>query len=374
MALTGRMHDFGISEILQLIGLQKKTGALLVSDKTRKVEILFDQGNIVSAKHEPMKDDFDLGLMLAKAGLISRAQVAAFKKEQSETLKPLEQILLNAKALGLDDLKAMITLTRLETIYSLFLWKDGDYSFDQGAINYPKQWTDPISSEHVLMDGYRIKDEWPLIESVIPDTGAVLDPVAGEFGVEDRLLGDQRKVFDLVDGKRTAEDVVFLSRMGKFEALKVVKELVEAGRVRVVGSVAKQKRVDSRSIAVQAIGSLILAVGLLAMVAGGFRNYQRMLRPGLSSAGERAQENLWTWYQVDKVRTSLSMHAAMKGAYPEGLKLLVQDGELSGKSLVTGQGPLDYEVSEGGRSCRLAAPGLSAAKKAAPGPGGDAGG
>ncbi len=373
MALTGSMRDFGISEILQLIGLQKKSGALLVSDKTRKVEILFDQGNIVAARHEPMKDEFDVGLALVKAGLVQRPRMAAFKKEQADTLKPLEQVLLNANAVGLDDLKAMLTLTRLETIYSLFLWKDGNYSFEQGAINYPKQWTDPISSEHVLMDGYRIKDEWPQIESVVPNMGAVLEQAAGEFGMESRLEGEQRKVYDLIDGKRTAQDVVFLSRMGKFEALKAVKDLVEAGRVRVVGSVVKKaKKVDSRSIMLQAVGSLVVAAGLIAVAAGGVKNYERMFEPGLSAPGERARANLWAWYQVDQVSAALSRYAAEKGGYPESLKLLTRDGELGPGSLVTALGPLEYQVGDGGRSCSVTLAGEKAPQS--PDEGGDAGG
>jgi hypothetical protein len=184
MALTGRMRDFGISEILQLIGHQKKSGTLLVTDKSRKVEILFDQGNIVSARHEPVKDDFDLGATLVRAGLVPREQMAAAKKEQGETLKPLQQILLNSNAVLLDDLRAMSTLSHLETIYSLFLWKDGDYSFEQGPITYPQQWTEPISSEQVLMDGYRMLDEWPGILEKVGSTesvyGALADPVHSE--------------------------------------------------------------------------------------------------------------------------------------------------------------------------------------------------
>jgi hypothetical protein len=362
MALTGSMRDFGISEILQLIGHQKKSGMLLVTDKNHKVEILFDQGNIVAAKHQPPRDDFDLGTALVRAGLVPRPQMQAAKKEQTETLKPLEQILINAGAVEHNDLTAMAKLMHLEIIYSLFLWKDGDYSFDQGPVSYPQQWTDPISSEHVLMDGYRIKDEWPLIEKAIPNTSAVPEKVAGEFGAGDRLNEEQRKVFDLIDGKRTAQDIVFLSRMGKFDTFKLLKELIENGRVRIAGTVAGPARRDSNAVMFRAAVGAVLALGVIALLTGLWRNLDRMLFPDLSSPGLRAREALWAWYKVDRLSNALTMFAAMKGGYPESLNRLVQDGEVSGSALETGFGKVEYSVAEGGRSCTVTVPGFQSAK------------
>lgn len=352
MALTGSMRDFGISEILQMIGHQKKSGELVIKDESRTVSILIDQGSIVGAKHDPYDECFDLGSLLVRSGLISHSQLEAAQKEQEASLKPMEQILVSTKALDFNELKSMSTLSHTETIYSLFLWKDGDYSFEAKPVTYPQQWTEPISSEQVLMDGYRIKDEWPLIEQVIPDQRIKLSKATGEEP-QGSLQDDQRKIYNLVDGNRTAEDLVFISRMGRFEALKIIKVLIENGRLVAGESEEAMSARDLKAISLQAAAVLVLALGLFAVTFGAWQNIERVFFPDDSEPGTRARQMLWAWHQKDRVSTALSMYAAVNGGYPESLEQLVQADELGSSDLRTGWGRLEYHVGDGGRSCRL---------------------
>lgn len=339
MALTGSMRDFGLSEILQLIGHQKKSGTLLVQDKNRKVEILFDQGGIVSARHEPSEDRFDLGAMLTRSGLISRAQLTAARKEERESLKPLEQVLLSSRAVQLEELKETRSLAQLETIYSLFLWKAGDYSFEPGPVTYPQQYTTPISSEQVLMDGYRLKDEWPLIEKTIPDTLSKLSRVEG---ADKAKRGDQEKILQLIDGERTIEDILFLARAGRFETLKTLRELIEAGLVEISGAAAAATTRDLGAIVFRAAVALIALLGITGGVLGVGRNIDRMKNQDLSHPGARAAVSLWALYHGDQAQRALSVHAAVKGGYPARLDELVTEGELPPEALA-GPGELQYQ-------------------------------
>ena len=50
MALAGTLKDFGIADILQLIGQQQKTGVLHLESKDQEVQIAFEDGNIVRAE------------------------------------------------------------------------------------------------------------------------------------------------------------------------------------------------------------------------------------------------------------------------------------------------------------------------------------
>ena len=50
MALEGRIKDFGLADIFQLIQLQKKTGVLTVKNDQQKAAILFEGGMIVGAE------------------------------------------------------------------------------------------------------------------------------------------------------------------------------------------------------------------------------------------------------------------------------------------------------------------------------------
>ena len=50
MALAGTLKDFGIADILQLIGQQQKTGVLHLRSKDQEVKVGFKDGAIVSAE------------------------------------------------------------------------------------------------------------------------------------------------------------------------------------------------------------------------------------------------------------------------------------------------------------------------------------
>lgn len=359
MALTGRMRDFGISEILQLIGHQKKSGVLEVRDKTRKVEIMFDQGGIVNATIEPGEDRYDLGAMLVRSGLISPSQMEMARKEQQQSLEPLEQILVKSKALESKELQSMVRLCHLEIINSLFLWKDGNYSFEAGSVSYPQQWVRPISSEGVLMDGYRIKDEWPLIEKVIPQTRVILEST-GEDGPG--ITREAQKVLRLIDGSRTAEDLVFLSRMGTFETLKLIKELIDKGNVRIAGEVEGPVLRDAQAITLQAAAGVILALGLLTVVMGIKGTLERTRNPDVADPGVAASESLKAMYLEDRVGTALDIYALKKGRYPESLAGLLQSGPIEEKDFETAWGKLEYRVERDMNSCRLSLPGAVSPK------------
>ncbi len=356
MALTGSVRDFGISEILQMIGHQKKSGVLLVEDKSRKVEILIDQGNIVLARHDPFKESFDLATMLARSGMIPEEKMNAARKEAQHSLKPLEQVLLNSGEIEIDELTRMVTLANLETIYSLFLWTEGNYSFESGPVTYPQQWTTPIASEQVLMDGYRIKDEWPLIEKAIPNPLTALAKVPGEFGPESRLSEESNQVYRLINGSRSADDVVFLTRMGRFETLKILKELIEEGRVKLVAAESEEKQRDMVALAMTAASVIIIIVGLAALGTGSYRMLERTFHPDIEEPGNAAVETLWTLYKKDVVGEALSEYAAERGFYPETLQRLVEEGKISEKDVKTAWGDMEYEVDEDGKRARLIAP------------------
>jgi len=357
MALTGSMRDFGVSEIFQLIGHQKKSGVLTITDKKREVEIHFDHGAIVSAKHSPHDDLYDLASTLDRSGLVEANQARAAKAESQQTLKPLPEILLGANAIEPEELKRTITLVHQEIIYSLFLWKHGDYSFDQGAVNYIDKWTEPIASEGVLMDGYRIKDEWPLIEEALPDPEAGLDRADTELGPDEKLGSEQQKVYDLIDGARTAMDVVFLSRMGMFETLKVVRELIEHDLVEVERRAGVEAR-DTKTMTLGLVTGLIVIIGFGMVALGVWRSLDRALQPDLDRPGARAREALWAMYRCDRVKSALTVHASVHGAYPDSLESMVETGELPEDAVRTPWGPIEYEVSKDKASCRVSVPGV----------------
>jgi hypothetical protein len=328
MALKGTLRDFGISEILQLIGQQKKSGTLVVTGPQSVVTVLFDGGQIVDAATKPAVPEYDLGMMMTRAGLIHPAQLEMAQAQSKESLQPLELVLLKTKAAAEEDLREMKRLRHLEILYDLFLWKDGEYEFEAGPVNYLTKLVIPASSEQVLMDGYRVKDEWPELAQKIPDLNLRFRRAPGDFSSIDRLDPEDDRIYRLLDGQRTVQDIIFLGRRGKFETLKALARLLERGRIEAVESTKAGLRrsapAASRMRALAFFGAFFVLA--LLMLNGVRLNVQR----SGWLAGPRVEADsrlgLLARYQTERLRNGLAVYRLCYGQQPAQLQDLVRAG------------------------------------------------
>ena len=75
MALVGTIKDFGLADILQLIGLQRKTGLLTLEHDTDMVTVKFLEGAVVGADTSTRNLEDLLGSVLVRTGRITQAQL-----------------------------------------------------------------------------------------------------------------------------------------------------------------------------------------------------------------------------------------------------------------------------------------------------------
>ena len=255
MALQGTLSDFGIADIFQLIGQQQKTGSLVLRKKESTVFIHFREGAIVSADVENRDQSERLGNMMVRSGLLTNEHLQIALQDQEKTLQKLGHILIEKKFIQKRDLDEFIYLQTKETLFKLFRWNSGTYEFIPKDIENESEFFQPISAEHILMDGFRIVDEWPGIRKKIGSLDHVferslenpLNANAAEGESFDRAF-DQSfaqieeasssapasevppevlKVYELIDGVRDVNDLIWLSRLGEFETTHAVCVLLD---------------------------------------------------------------------------------------------------------------------------------------------------
>jgi hypothetical protein len=256
--LTGSLKDFGLTDIFPLIGQQQKTGVLTLEEDTkskRVVQILFDKGLIVGTAFpsEP-PDDPSLAKRLIRGGVLSEEKWKKAYNQQKEELISIENALLNTGMVVKEDLVAALRLLTFETFYDLFKWKGGLFRFETKEISYDPNFIEPIPSEHLLLDILRMVDEWPMIAERIPtfdivlkksDPAATLDDLTGTPWEKKRMV-QMDVLYDLVDGRRTVQQIIDLSFIGEFDACKNLLVLMDAGMVEPVTlgvSTEKKKKI-----------------------------------------------------------------------------------------------------------------------------------
>jgi hypothetical protein len=311
MALEGTLKDFSLADIFQLIGLQRKTGALTLRGKDDTVTVTFLDGKVVGADSLNRRLETRLGNVLIRTGMLSVEQLGRALEIQKETLQRLGFILTHYGIISQDALREAIQLQITQVIYRLFRWKDGDYHFSQETtIEYDRDNVVPISAESILMEGARMIDEWPIIEKRIRSYDMVFrkKQIAQEIavvGAEDadeidfdestagratrkkrnagqenkiRISREENSVYEMADGTNTVGDIVEMSRLNEFDTNKALYELLTRDLIEEVRaaapSMAEAAPVDELEVAETPVPLplvlLLVAVALVSLVTSVF--------------------------------------------------------------------------------------------------------
>ncbi|MBX7099198.1 MAG: DUF4388 domain-containing protein [Myxococcaceae bacterium] len=355
MALKGTLKDFGIADILQLIGQQGKTGQLHLKARDQEVAIAFKEGAIVRAESSTRRKKDLIGTMLVRAELITEAQLDQALETQRRTLQRLGDVLTAQGAIGQEKFRQMVQLQYTETLYKLFTWKTGTYEFEQIDVEPDPVFT-PLRAESVLMEGFRIIDEWPVVRRRIVSPSMTFErqkelpppPLkADEFdaALDDAVGGGSRKAEgDVSEVERQiyafalrgfqVRKIIDLSCIGEFETCKALLNLVNQDYLRVVPTVGQAEDFEEQesflSRAFQVMGRVAVTMVVLAVLAFlGSRLDVAAL--GLGSAttfSDPAFQRVLSQRQLGRVAAALEVYRLEQGKLPEQLDALVSSGLL----------------------------------------------
>lgn len=366
MALKGTLKDFGIADILQLIGQQTKTGVLTLVQRQDRVIVKFKEGNIVGAESSSRNRKDLIGTMLVSANLLSEQQLDFALETQKRTLQRLGDVLTSQGVITAEKFKQMVQLQTSETLFRLFSWKAGTYEFEAVDVEVEAVLT-PLRAESVLMEGFRRVDEWPVVKKRITslqmtfekikelppaqlekdDFDSALDDAfaeekkevnKGEF----QSIGDaERKCYALIAPGRTVARIIELSTLGEFETAKALCNLVNLEYAKGVAPAGKAEGGFAADGAIGSRGGEVLGmVGRIAVtmvVVGallfiGTRVDFGSVNLGRSNAttySDPAAQRFASRQQLSRIEAALDVYKLEKGALPMALSELVEAQLLS---------------------------------------------
>jgi hypothetical protein len=368
MALKGTLKDFGIADILQLIGQQQKTGMLYLHDRDQEVQVGFRDGSIVKVESITRKRKDLIGTMLVRAELITETQLEAALSTQQRTLKRLGDVLVSSGYLGAERFQHMMQLQATETLYRLFTWKTGTYEFKQEKVELAPDTITPMRAEAVLMEGFRMVDEWPVIRKKISrqdmtferlrllppppeelarkppadDPFEALDDIAAEVKSGDlKDIGEaERRVFEEIAPGRDLRKLVDICCLGEFETCKALLNLVNQEFVRPLYPEGREVLPGDERLSARLGGMVGRVVATMAVLAGvGFVASalpQEALQVGptpASSFSDPATQRFISRAQQARIEAALEVFQVERGALPETLDALVSAGLLQSNEL-----------------------------------------
>lgn len=311
MALEGSLKDFGLADILQLIFFQRKTGVLTLEGKLDKVRLLFIDGNITAAESKRRIEVNRLGKVLVKKGLLREEELQSLLDEQRSSNIKLGNIMVKRGIVKKEDIQEILVGQIKETVIQIFNWKEGTYEFNPQAVPVDRDIPISIDTQHLLMEGLRIIDEWTVIEGKI-----TLDTVFIKKAEDVTELNDEEKdILSLVDGENDVSTIIDISGKDDFSVSKTLVTLIEKGHIEQkevlpVTTEALLKKEKKPVIPYRVLPVVVIVAAFLLSLVSFF------LDSGYIFKRFRAAE------VIDTLRFGIETYKFEHGSYPETLDVI----------------------------------------------------
>ncbi len=196
MALEGYLEDLGISDILQILSLSKKSGSLALKGQKGEGVICFLNGQVVRASSNSFPET--LGQLLRRNKIVTEDQVDdALKYQQSlSSHQPLGQILIDKFQIASSEIEQLIAVQIEKIIFSFLSWTEGYFSFRLEEMkSFGSAQLNPLdfmlekglSSQRLVVKGQKVAElgyENPIDDEVIERELAELESHQGQYGLD----------------------------------------------------------------------------------------------------------------------------------------------------------------------------------------------
>jgi hypothetical protein len=354
MGLEGTLKVFSLTDIFQMLGLQRKTGVLVVEGEEDSITVSFLGGQVVAAESEARRLENRIGNLLIRAGYVSEEQLDHVLEIQRGTGQRMGSLLVQERLIEPPELREALRLQITRIVYSAFRWPDGHFRFSQeGMVTYDTDHMAPVSVDTILMEAAQTVDEWPLLEAKVGSLEAVyrrapgvegLRLVVGEKDAPEGTLSvskSEAEAWRWIDGRRTIGDIMERAFLSDFEVLKgtadlLGRHLIEPGRVeeeapaKPAGETLAAEGASGRAIGLWIALAALLAVSVYLIP----RNPANLLLRPLGDTPESA--DLLRAISLNRavaIERAVRMYYDSSGRYPRSLEDLVIAGILGEDAL-----------------------------------------
>jgi hypothetical protein len=235
MALKGNLRDFGATQLLNLVHIAHKTGALHLQNDGRSSELYFQDGKLIHALMTG--DDGLLTSMLVKGGKLSAGQAKALEdRARDYGDKRLALALIRNGYVTKEDVVQSATRYILDIVYRLFTWTEGQFLFEPDKQPDATRLTIPIELGNVIMEGSRRVQEWERLRDELPDLDMALKftdrPDAKLKNIN--LTAQEWKIISYVKPTNSIKQIARANSLSDFQVRKIVYGMLQAGLVELV--------------------------------------------------------------------------------------------------------------------------------------------
>jgi tetratricopeptide (TPR) repeat protein len=257
MEFAGELTTIGLSEVFQNVALNRLTGVLSVTERGRRAAVYLDDGMIRAFR--PDADRTIDYVTIAERHHVAPSQAVrdAAKRRRRRTLK---EGLRHVKDFDEVRYDAAVSAAIKEEVILLFGWRDASFVFEESRPRdgtFDREQLDcdiAIDPETVATEAARRSDEWENIAHQVETDRDIFLPT--DLPLPEDATPAMREIVAKLDGTRDLSQVIGEVSHGRFEVLRLVASLSEAGfvaratpnRLRDLAHEAEEKREIHRAV------------------------------------------------------------------------------------------------------------------------------
>lgn len=237
MALQGNLQDFTVTQLLNLVNLANKSGALLVQSASEGVRLVFREGKLAYAQlaSDTNGTQGRLPEVLRRAGKINEAQIGSLRS-RAEGLndKELGLLLINSGFVTENDILDSLQSYYASLAQQLFTWVDGSFRFDAEQDVPENKIQVRMDLEDLIIEASRQFAEREQLTDEIPslDVALALSDRPGINLKKINLNVEEWRVVSYINPKNSLRQIAKASKMTDLEIRRIVYGLLQAGLVK----------------------------------------------------------------------------------------------------------------------------------------------
>ena len=249
MALKGNLSDFPIIQILNLINLAKKSGALLIQKSEKETVIHFRDGKLCCARYAD--EDNSLVAILYRKRKLSRKQSEIVRKRAGNiTDKQLGLMLVNSGYLSQAVILQCLKEYYLGVVRRYLIETDELFEFISSKGIPSNRIPVRMGLENVIIEGTRQLNESEMLQDEIPslEMAAKFKKQTGVDIKKLQLNTQEWKVVKYITPKNSLKQIARANHMNDLEIRRVIYTLLQAGVIEMVRPASAPKMDISTAI------------------------------------------------------------------------------------------------------------------------------
>jgi len=235
MTLKGNLKDFSFTQLLNLINLANKSGALYVERAGITSRAVFQNGKLTFFESGEQKPS--LLKILTDHQLITASQHRLLSERLSEqSEREIGIYLVNAGYATLDQVLEVLEKEYANQLRPVFTWDDGAFRFETGEISPDDRIPVRLDLSNLIVEGARELQEIEELKAEIPSLEMALK-FTKHPGTDIRkinLNSTEWRVISYVNPNNTIEQIAATTKLDEIEIRRVVYTLLQAGLVEII--------------------------------------------------------------------------------------------------------------------------------------------